>query len=77
MFSTLGGIFLIIGAYLTSRGDIFKSVGVYVIADFCWIVNAWLLGDIWGIVFIILGVSFGLLAFFRMHKGTYNKRISR
>lgn len=75
MFSIAGGIFLIIGAFYTYRGDIFKSVGFYLIADLCWISIAYNNGDYIGVGFIIVGVTFGLIAFSKMQRGSFHKKI--
>lgn len=39
---TLGGIVLIYGSFLTYKGQIFLSAFSYIVADICWIYNAWL-----------------------------------
>lgn len=70
---TFGGIVLIYGAFLTYKGQIFLAVFSYLAADFCWVWNAWQLNDIQGVVFINLGIVFGLLASFKMGTGKMEK----
>ena len=72
---TLGWIVLIYGAFLNYKGQIFLAVGSFIAADFCWIWNAWEYGDIKGIIFISMGIFFGLLATFKMGTGKMEKDI--
>lgn len=76
-FAVLGGVFLNIGAYLTFKGKIYESVFVYLVADICWIIMAWERDDFWGMFSIILGTTFGLLAFMKMYKGEMNKSLNK
>ena len=73
--ATIGGILLILGAFFTYRGDIYKSVGVYFLADVCWVLLAIKSSDVQGAVFTVIGMTFGLLAFFKMHNGEFRKNI--
>lgn len=76
-FAVLGGILLNIGAFLTFKGKIYEAVGVYLFADMCWIVMAYERDDFFGVVSIVIGVIFGLLAFLKMQRGKMNKSINR
>lgn len=76
-FAVLGGILLNIGAFLTLRGKIYEAVIVYLFADFCWIVMAWQRDDFWGMVSIVVGVTFGFLAFMKMRRGEMKKSLNR
>lgn len=76
-FAVIGGIFLNIGAYLTFRGKIFQAVIVYLFADICWIIMAYERDDFWGMFSIIVGVTFGLLAFLKMKSGKMNKTLHK
>jgi len=75
-FAIIGGILLNVGAYLTFKGRIFQAVWAYLVADLCWIAMAWERGDIWGIFFIAVGITFGLLAFRKMHRGDMEKSLN-
>ena len=70
---TLGGIILISGSFLTYKGQIFLSVGSYITADFCWIYNAWTQDDWKGMIFISIGIIFGIIATFKMGTGKMKK----
>lgn len=70
---TLGGIVLIYGAFLTYKGQIFLSVGSYIAADICWVWNAWQHDDSQGVIFISIGIVFGILATYKMKKGHMEK----
>ena len=76
-FAIIGGIFLNIGAFLTFKGRIYESVIVFLFADICWIVMAYEKNDILGAFFILIGVIFGLLAFFKMKSGKMNKNLQK
>jgi len=76
-FAVIGGILLNIGAYLTFRGKIYEAVAVYLFADICWIVMAYERDDYWGVLSIMVGVTFGLLAFLKMKRGDMNKNINK
>jgi ammonia channel protein AmtB len=76
-FAIIGGILLNVGAYLTYRGKIFEAVWAYLAADMCWIAMAWQRDDRWGMLFIAVGILFGLLAFRRMHRGDMEKSLNR
>ena len=76
-FAVIGGILLNIGAYLTFRGKIYQSVIVYLFADICWIAMAYERDDFWGVASIVVGVTFGFLAFLKMQRGDMNKSLSR
>jgi len=75
-FAVVGGLLLNVGAFLTWRGKIYEAVAVYLFADICWIVMAYERDDFLGVVSIIIGVTFGLLAFMKMRSGKMNKNIN-
>lgn len=76
-FAILGGVLLNIGAFLTFRGKVYKAVVVYLFADLCWIVLAYQKNDYIGAVFIIIGTSFGFLAYLKMKNGKMNKSLNK
>ncbi|MEJ2467979.1 MAG: hypothetical protein P8Y51_02720 [Campylobacterales bacterium] len=76
-FAIIGGILLNVGAFLTFRGQIFRAVMAYLLADLCWIVMAWQRDDYWGMVSIAVGIGFGLLAFRKMHRGDMEKSLNK
>ena len=76
-FALLGGIFLNIGAYLTYKGKIYEAVIIYLFADVCWVIMAYEKDDFWGMLSIIIGVTFGFLAFVKMKNGTMNKNLNK
>lgn len=71
----VGGLLLVVGAYFVSRGDIFKSVMVFFLADVCWVIIAFNSKDYIGVVSIAAGMSLGLLAYFKMNNGTMRKTL--
>jgi len=76
-FALLGGLLLNIGAYLTYKGEIYKAVIVYLFADICWIIMAYEREDFWGVLSIVIGVTFGLLAFLKMKNGEMNRDLNK
>lgn len=75
-FAVIGGILLNIGAYLTFRGKIYEAVVVYLFADLCWIIMAYERGDFWGVLSIVVGVAFGVLAYIKMKNGDMSKSLN-
>jgi len=76
-FAILGGLLLNIGAYLTYKGRIYQAVIIYLFADLCWMVMAYVRDDIFGAFFIIVGTFFGFLAFMKMQRGEMNKSLNK
>ena len=75
-FAVLGGIFLNIGAFLTYKGKIYEAVLVYLVADLCWMVMAYVRDDWVGAAFIIVGTVLGFMAFLKMQKGDMKKNLN-
>ncbi len=75
-FAVLGGIFLNIGAFLTYKGKIYEAVLVYLVADLCWMVMAYVRDDWVGAAFIIVGTILGFMAFLKMQKGDMKKNLN-
>lgn len=76
-FAILGGILLNIGAFLTYKGKIYQAVIIYLFADVCWIIMAYIRDDLLGSLFIIIGTLFGFLAFIKMKNGEMNKTLNK
>lgn len=72
-FGTIGGLLMILGAFFTFKGEIFKSVTTYLTADVIWIAIALKHDDITGAVFITLGFILGFGAFIKMNSGKLRK----
>ncbi len=70
---TLGGIMLIFGAYAMYRGSLLWSVGLYFFADTMWVWLAYKQGDPFGVIAISLGMLFGLIVWFKSHRGEFVK----
>lgn len=77
MFSIIGGLLLIIGAYFVYKGQIYYSVGIYFIADIMWCILSYNNKDYIGLLLIIIGMLLGLGAFIKMNNGNYNKTIRK
>jgi hypothetical protein len=75
-FAILGGILLNIGAYLTYKGMIFRAVFIYLVADLCWVIMAYERDDYLGMIFIFIGIIFGILAYWKMKSGKMQKELS-
>jgi hypothetical protein len=73
--AVLGGILLIVGSYFVSKGEIFKSVFAFWVADLCWIGLAIYAGDLYGAITVFIGMVFGVIAFYKMHKGIIRKNL--
>ena len=75
-FAILGGILLNIGAYLTYKGKIYQAVVIYLMADICWMVMAFVREDMWGAFFITVGTILGFLAYLKMRRGEMKKSLN-
>jgi hypothetical protein len=75
--TSIAGIFLIVGATLTMRGNIYYAVLSYLIADACWLIVAVDEGNTWSLITVGIGSFLGLLAFIKMHRGTFHKSITK
>lgn len=71
----LGGILLILGAFFTFKGEVMKAVGIYFLADFCWVYIAFMTGDILGGTMVFIGMLLGLAAFLKMNFGKMRKTL--
>lgn len=69
----LGGLLLILGAWFVFKGEIYKSVGVYFLADIMWVLLSFRNKDYVGSTFIIIGMLLGLAAFIKMNYGQMRK----
>ncbi len=76
-FAVLGGLLLNVGAFLTYKGKIYEAVIVYLFADACWIVMAYERDDFYGMLSIIIGVTFGFFAYLKMKNGTMKKNLNK
>jgi len=76
-YAFIGGLLLNVGAYLTYKGKVYEAVLVYLFADLCWIIMAYEKDDFYGMLSIMLGVTFGLLAFLKMKSGKMNKNLNK
>lgn len=72
---TIGGIFLVFGAWYLNAGNIFYSILAYALADVCWLTNALTSNDIFGAVTVSIGIAVGLIVTFKMRLGIFRKSI--
>jgi len=75
--ATIGGIFLILGAYFLNKGDLLKSVFLYFIADCMWLVLALKQEDYFGIITVSIGMIFGLIVWWKSNKGVFVKDLHK
>ena len=76
-FATMGGLLLILGAFLTFQGNIHKSVLVYMSADLIWFILGIQTGDYIGASMIFIGGFLGFLAWLKMNKGIFSKTLKK
>lgn len=76
-YALIGGLLLNIGAFLTYKGRIYEAVIVYLFADVCWVIMAYEKDDYLGVISIIIGVTFGFLAFLKMRNGKMKKNLNK
>jgi len=69
----MGGVLLILGAFALYQGKLMWSVGLYFIADIMWVILAFKNGDTIGSIFILIGMTLGLLVFLKARSGEFVK----
>lgn len=74
---TLGGLLLIAGAAIQWRGYIRTAIWCWILADFCWIYNAWSIGDYFALGTIGLGATLGILTVIKMHSGIFHSNLKK
>ena len=72
-----GGLMLILGNILVFKGQVYRSVQMFLLADIAWLWMAISAGDISGIVMVSIGVIISLAAFWKMYKGKFYKTITK
>jgi len=72
----IGGLLLIAGAFLTMKGKIYWAVGVYFVADICWVIISLGTGDFIGASLVVIGMLLGLIAFIKMNTGKMRKTLN-
>jgi len=71
--STLGGIFLIMGAIALWRGNFLWATAIFFVADCVWVVLAYRSGDVFGTFATIIGTILGALVWLKSKKGIFVK----
>lgn len=72
----LGGVLLILGSFFVMKGDIFKSVFTFFIADCMWCILAYRSGDTIGLLFTVMGMLLGVYAYVKMSNGSMRKTLT-
>jgi len=77
IFSFIGGVFLVLGAFFLARGNVYASVVTYFIADIMWVLmavsqRAWL-----SVGMIAFGMACGIYVWWNMGRGKYKKSIKK
>lgn len=73
--ATIGGILLILGSWFVYKGEIFKSVLTYALADACWLGISLSTGDYLGSSLVAVGMLLGLGAYIKMNSGKMRKTL--
>lgn len=75
-YGIIGGLLMNVGAYYTFKGEIFKSVMLYLVADLMWIMLSVDAKDYIGAIFIFIGMTLGIAAFYKMGSGKMKKDLN-
>lgn len=75
--ATIGGIFLIIGAFFLFFGKANYSVISYFFADLCWVDLAYHSKDYFGMTVTIIGMMLGIGVFLKMQLGYFHKNLKK
>ncbi len=75
--AVLGGLMLIIGNYYVFKGEVYKSIRMFLIADIAWLWLAIASGNVFGIISVSLGVILSIFAFWKMHTGVFYRDVKK
>lgn len=73
----LGGIFLIVGAFLLYKGKAFYSLIAYFFADLCWLAISYFNNATFGTISILVGIVFSVGVSLKMINGTFHKDLKK
>lgn len=74
--STIGGLLMCIGAFLSLKGKIYQAVATYLFADACWVWMTFDKGDYQALFFTSVGSLLSLAAFIKMYSGIMRKSLN-
>ena len=74
---TIGGLYLMFGAWYVATGNVYYSIIVYTLADVCWLINTYNSNDLFAAITVSVGIATGLYVTYRMRQGTFRKSILR
>ena len=74
---TLGGILLILGAFMLYQGNAFYSIILYFVADIMWAILAYQAGDTFGMICISIGMLLGVGVYLKMQRGKFVKDLRK
>ena len=75
--SFLGGVFLILGALLLARGNVYLSVMAYFVADIMWVLMALSQHAYFSAIVIVFGMLCGLYVWWKMNIGQFHKSLKK
>jgi len=75
--AVIGGVLLIIAAFLMYQSHIYYASMAYILADFVWISLGYFSGDWIGTILIIIGATLNLGVFIKMHKNTFVRNLKK
>lgn len=71
----LGGLFMIVGCAFTWRGNIYKALCAYALADTCWLAQTYAIGDTFGFITVMIATGVSAAVAYKMHSGVFYKTV--
>lgn len=68
---TVGGLYLILGAFYMYFGKIGFASMAYVLSDIAWAINAYTYQDYFGFLVVLIGVIVGISVMYKMKQGIF------
>jgi len=68
---TVGGLYLILGAFYMYFGKIGFASIAYVLSDISWAINAYAYQDYFGFAVVLIGVLVGMTVMYKMKQGVF------
>jgi len=73
----LGGIFLVLGAFVLYKGNALYSMALYFLADLCWLLMSVKDANTFGTISILIGIIFSTGVMFKMNTGTFHTNLNK
>ena len=75
--AVFGGLMLILGNYQVFKGNVYRSIQMFLLADIAWLWLAISSGNPFGVISVSIGVILSFFAFYKMYQGKFYRTINK